>query len=219
MKYIKILSIFIMIIILCGCDAVYEIEINNNKISEKLTLIEKDSTIFDKQLDSGFTVREMFDSLLYKDEFSKYDYIVTSLSNEEQLGVKYKSFGINSVRNSSVLNQCYNNYSVTEDEESIFIKTGNDFSCYEYYENLETIKIILKTNHEVINSNATLVDGNTHIWNFNKDSNKEINVTLSKVNINDTSNYIFYIIVGCLVLLICFIIYIAFNKNKKVNRI
>ena len=38
--------------------------------------------------------------------------------------------------NSSAINQCYTNPHVEKRDKIVTIETGNDFNCYEYYENL-----------------------------------------------------------------------------------
>ena len=84
MKHIKKLFIFLFAIILSGCSATYELELKNNNIKEKLTVLETDSTLFDKIMDSGFTIRELFDATMYDDQFSNDDYQIKSLENQNQ---------------------------------------------------------------------------------------------------------------------------------------
>lgn len=219
MKKIKYILVIICLLFLSGCTATYEINIKNDKVTEKLRLIETNTAIFDVPNDTGWTIRETFESLINRDdEFSKSNYKVKSLNKENQLGIEYSSSN-NSVLNSSILNQCYINPKVTIIDEIVTIDTGTNFKCYEYYDNLETIKIVLKTNHEVISTNADEQDGDSYIWNFTKDSNKEIKVSYyEKVvkNSIDVKNIIIPLIIVGLVGLVA---YFIFKKMKKSNEI
>lgn len=219
MKYIKKLFIFLFAIILSGCSATYELELKNNNIKEKLTVLETDSTLFDKIMDSGFTIREMFDATMYDDQFSNDDYQIKSLENQNQLGIEYKTNNLEKIINSSVLNQCYIGAEVVEDNENIIINTGDNFKCYEYYENLETIKISFKTNHDVIETNAMKIDGNEYIWNFDKNSDKSIKIIVSKDANKGLFSYIYIIFPIVVILSIAIVLYYIYIKRKQENNI
>lgn len=214
----KVILIFICLIFLSGCEVTYELTLNDNNITEKLTLIETNSSLFDVQNDLGWTLRETFDSLLTSDEFSDDIYSVKSLNSEGQLGVEYYSSELDDIINSSAINQCYINPQMIEDENIITINTGNNFKCYEYYENLETIKVVFKTNHKVISSNADIVEDNKYIWNITKEGNKQIEISYDKTDVS--TNY-WPIIIICMVviLLIGIVAYYIYNKQNNENKI
>jgi len=220
MKKTKIILVIICLLFLSGCTATYEINIKDDKIIEKLRLIETNTTIFDKETDTGWTLRETFQSLLDNDdEFSKSNYKVKSLNSDNQLGVEYTSSSSESVLNSSILNQCYTNPKVSVDGDIVTIDTGNDFKCYEYYENLETVKVVLKTNHKVISTNADEQNGDTYIWNFTKDSNKTINVSYYESDVKKSFNITGIIIVLIIVTLLGGVSYLVVKKMKSSNEI
>ena len=156
----KILLLIIACLFLSGCTANYEI------------------TIFDKTTDTGWTVRDSFNSLLDSDEFGQENYNVKSLTNDERLGVEYTSKAASSIINSSILNQCYNNPKIENNDGIITINTGSNFECYEFYDNLESVRVVFKTNHKVISTNAEEVDGDKYIWNITKNGNKQIEIVL-----------------------------------------
>ena len=104
-------------------------------------------------------------------------------------------------------------------DDVITIDTGNDFKCYEYYENLETVKVVLKTNHKVISTNADEQNGDTYIWNFSKDSNKSINVSYYKSDVKKSVNIKGIVIVLCIVSFIGIVSYFVLKKMKKSNEI
>lgn len=214
----KKVLILIFALFLSGCTATYEVNIKDDKVIEKLTLIETDITLFDKQTDTGWTLRETFDSLVnHENEFSNDPYKVKSLNNNERLGVEYTSSSAKSILNSSILNQCYINPSVVVIDEIVEINTGTNFKCYEYYDNLDTIKVIFKTNHEVISTNATEKNGNTYIWNFTKDSNKDIKISYYENVVNNSNSLVFIFIIVIIVLIVGSGIYLLSKKINKTN--
>ena len=141
----KILINFVILFLLTGCTVKYEFSINNGKFSEKLNVVETNSELFDVKNDSGWTLRELFDPSTYLDEFSNSDYKITSLSDKNHLEIEYSSKKLDSAINSSMLNQCYTNPTVVEQDNIITIETGNDFECYDDYDNIENIQIRFKT--------------------------------------------------------------------------
>lgn len=216
----KYVIILICLLFLSGCDAAYEIKIYNNKIEENLTLIERNHSLFDLQNDDGWTLRQMFDSLLETqgDEFSHQNYSIKSLNSDTELGVEYHADDAANIINSSALNQCYMNPKMSVENNIVTINTGDNFKCYEYYEYLESVSVILTTNHKVISSNAHKVEDNKYIWNLTKDGDKQIEFSYDK----STSSKINIIIIICsivgffLVAGISLYIYIRIKNQNKI---
>jgi len=177
MKKIKFVFLVLILLFISGCDVTYEITIKNNKIKEKVSIVELNQSIFDKKLDTGWTLRESFELYANSDEFAHEDYKVKSSSNNNRLALEYKSKDSTTILNSSFLNLCYTKPTVSELDGVITIDTGKNFQCYEYYENLDNIKIILKTNHEVVSTNAHEIEGDKYIWNITSNSDKNIKIS------------------------------------------
>lgn len=214
----KILILIIFMVLLSGCTATYELNIKDGKVKEKLRLIETNSAIFDVRNDSGWTLREMQESMLAKDSFASKNYKVKSLNNNNQLGLEYTSTN-EQLFNSSILNQCYINPVVDIRDGIVTLNTGNNFKCYEYYDNLDEIKIILKTNHEVISTNAEEIHGNSYIWNISKESNKQIEISYYENFTKKTFNWFNVVIIVLILAAISGGIYFLIKKNRKSNSI
>lgn len=218
MKKMKCLIFLICMVLLSGCTATYEVSIKDGKVNEKLKLIETDSSIFDVRNDSGWTLRETFDAMLNGDQFSERNYKVKSLNNDNQLGLEYSSSN-DSMLNSSILNQCYINPSVNVLDGIVTIDTGSNFKCYEYYSNLDTIKVVFKTNHDIIYTNAEEIDGDSYIWKFTKDSDKQIKISYYE-NLTKKSFNVWNVVIIVLgVIAIGAIAYFLIKRNKENNSI
>lgn len=218
MKNIKIILMIFCLFILSGCSATYEINIKDDKIIENLKVIETDKSLFDKVNDTGWTIRDSFNSILQEDIFSVEEYKVKSLESEDQLGIEYSSTE-ESLLNSSVLNQCYTNPIVNKEDDVVTIDTGSNFNCYDYYDNLDNIKIVLKTNHKIISTNADFVDGDSYIWNITKDGNKQLVISYYDSIVNNSTDYKTIIIIISIIVLLGIGLYFIIRKYKKTNEI
>lgn len=210
----KILLLSFILILLSGCTANYEVVIDGDKIKERLTITETDKSIFDKITDTGWTVRDSFDALLSGDEFSRQDYSIKSLNSEDQLGVKYSNDSLESLENSSVINQCFNNPSISVEDNIVYIDTG-EFECFDLYDNLDSIRIAFKTNHKVLDTNADTIENDSYIWNITKDSNKVIKISydssITKIN------YTTYVVVAIIFIVLIIGLLLVFRKVKNKN--
>ena len=215
----KILILFCLLF-LTGCSVNYEITLKNNKIKERLTIVETDQSLFDIRNDAGWTLRESFDMLVNgeDDEFSVQDYSIKSLDTDTQLGVEYYSDASKTLINSSAINQCYTNPTIEINDNIITFNSGNEFTCYDYYDNLETISIVLNTNYKVISSNAEVVEDNKYIWHITKDGNKNIEISYEQDTSKNSVTTTIIIIVA-LIGLASVVSYYIYNKYKKENRI
>lgn len=213
----KKVILIISLLLLTGCTANYEVNIKNNKITEKLTLIENNGLNFDKKLESGSTLRELFDSIVNsKDQYAEPVYKVNSINTNDTLGIEYNSIKDKKIENLSALNTCYKNPKVEVTNGVVTIETGNDFECYDYYELLDSVKVVINTNHKVISNNADEKKGNSYIWNITKDGNKNIKFSYNE-KINDNSKTILIIVIILLVAVISVILFL--KKSKKNNEI
>lgn len=219
MKKLKILLVVAFLFLLSGCDATYEININDGNITENLKVIETDKSIFDKTNDSGWTVRDAFNSFLNGDEFAEENYDVKSLNTDDQLGLEYSSSSSESVMDLSLLNQCYANPTVEIYNGIVTLDTGDDFECYEYYDNLNNIKVILNTNHKVISTNAEVLDDGSYIWNITKDGSKRIKISYYESNDNNSIDAKTITVIVAALVIIGIAIFFMYRKMKNKNKI
>lgn len=210
--------IILMCLILCGCDATVKISIKDSVVKENVTLVENDNSKFDLVNDTGWSIRDLMKELEQDDPFQDKGYKTKYSESNDKLETKIsETTDLKNINSSALLNQCYVNYSVEESEENILIDTGSEFKCYEYYEHLDKIVVELTTNHKVNEHNATKVENDKYIWEFSKNSNKQIRINLTK---ESEKNYVVYfILIGGIILLISLIIWFVNGKHKNSNSI
>lgn len=219
----KKLYILLLIFLSTACSAKYEISINNDKIIEKLNVLETNTSIFDVELDNGITLRNAFEDITLSDEFVKANGTLKHINSDSKIGIEYKNIlEINNYSKSNVLNQCYDNPTVDITDEYFYVDSGVYFTCFDNYNYLESIEVILKTNHKVLDNNADEVKGDKYIWNITKTNYKDKNIEIKLSMTEYKKNYTFIIIVVSIVLIVLIagliILNIFIKKYKNKNK-
>jgi len=236
----RILLIF-FIIILTGCEAEYNIEIDNNiNLKETITIKEENKDLFNKKNNSlyNLTPKEYLETNLkwptsvYKeDEVNPYEpirldttkyYTKTNISTYKELGAIY-SFNHNQNRynETDIINKCYD-FKYNKTNDVINFETISSFKCFKEYKMLDKLTINLNTTCKVTLENSDKKEKNKYIWYITKDNyNKKIQFELNCVNNekNINSNNILLILIICYLLLILLVIVIAKLLQDKNNRI
>lgn len=241
-KLIVLLTLFIT----TGCTVNYDLVIEDEILKETTTF---------KQEENSFYTKEYINTL-YKEEYPiYYDEEFLYLSPEEKIEgntyyekniqenssnytITYKAtYDFDDFKRAQLLNTAYGNYSIGYDyqDDCYYIIASNFklFKTNKYLTNV-TLNIELK-NYTVIESNNDYKNGNTYIWNLNKNDNNIIlrykntnsnNKQEEKPIINNNNiqtkekfnidNYILYIFLVIIVLII-FFGYKWFLKFKDKN--
>lgn len=184
----QIFIIFIMIFTLTGCQAVANIDIEKDTITETITAVANDNDEYNKIKNwNGFPLPK------YQEDSSPYDN-----GDEKRSGVEYYNnysddstkkvtatakFPLEKYNGSSFALGCFNHFNVLEDEDNVFVfSTSKGLMC-DFY----PFKVIVKTPYKVISNNAQIVDSenNIYTWDF-KDLKTQNNIYLE---IDFTKNY------------------------------
>ncbi len=254
----KKIIICIFLVFLCsGCSVTYNLEINENDFQENISIYsQEDSTetydgtnIFDfynlqkneripKYFDHGYDLEyytgTISEDLLYKVE----DY-----SNEENRGIQLSAnFDDTDFYRSAAIKQCFEELDRQKENGYVLLRTNNKCNLFETYPILENITIRIKTDLEVIASNADNVDDNVYIWDINRNNynNKSIHLTYvlpgsikkpeeqqpitpeenveenkeEVVENTEEGNYNIFLILGSFVVLALVIYFVLKYKNK-----
>ena len=232
MKKKKIIILFLIVFLVCGCNVDYNLTINKDNISETATFYldktAKNKEIFDKNSKLNETSNYGEEEIL-----NYYSVKTRETNNYYQLDYKYKYTHIKNdvnvmekrknLKEYSYLSQCYSNPNFEEDNTYITIDTDKKFNCL--YNNIkpgiDSVTINIKTNLKVVDNNADKVNGNTYIWNINKSNyqNKPVFIKIDKVsNYNFNSKLVFFFSIVLVVLLIVFIVLFLKHKQNKINK-
>lgn len=217
MKLKKVLLLVFMLFLLSGCKMKYEVEIYNNKVTEK-TYIN-----YSKQELNGQDPYDMTLNLIAETgdngDFLISDYRKNINNNTGVMLVnKYKNIN-NFKMNTAFFGACYVANNFTDLNDYITIKTSNKFSCLDEIEGLENIDIVIKTNHKVKENNADEKKGSSYIWHITKENsdNKPIIIQMYKKKYVFNYNNEIFKKIGLIILVVggtLLVIYIVYNWFK-----
>lgn len=226
MKRIKILFTILLLILLSGCHANYNLDINSdNTIIETITLSEDSSII----LTYATSIDEYLDKELsnIKAEGTYSNYSLTTRS-EDGMGIgegtrKYSNLD-NLKKNSIMLSEMFENISIKEEDNivTIIMVPKDEFTYFEdnflYSALLEDLSINIKVPYRVLKNNADYVKDNVLTWNMKKGENlKTIKVSYNNtktiMDIISTEMLITIIIIGVLGIFGLYV-FIKYKRNS-----
>lgn len=229
MKRIKIFGLLIVLCLVSGCTATYNVEIYNDEVRVDGTLIENDTGRWD-DLIFDIPYHEMIEWKTTGDEESPVSEGIYKISSDGQLGMglknNYRLLG--EYENSPGIKACYQYFSVLEQDDEIILSTSLVNNCFDTYPNLDFITVNLKTNHKVVSNNADIVDGYHYTWNLSRETKDDsaILITLKKDEyiFNYENEFVkkimyFVLIIGIILGVGSIIYYYFKNKRNRLNEI
>lgn len=229
----KVLFIICMFL-LTGCDAVYNLEIDNFKVNESTNIYFNESdynhesyVIFsdDKRVSN---IDELIDNSINEDYLAftgglndKEYYNKKRLSDDDGKGINLNySYKYDNYINSSLLNSCGKDVSFINDNKTLSLSVEFLPSCFmaENGTYLNNLTVNIKTNLKVSENNADTIDGNIYSWIINDDNyyDKNIKIVMKKSkNIVSSTDYsILFIVLFLILIIIVFLMLFKFLKKK-----
>ena len=214
MKF-KYLLCLVLIVILTGCKATYNLEIKNKDFIENISITDNRSLDY-------FKNNKFYAIMDGASNFKEYNKKV-----EKDSKVKFKySYNINDYRKATILKTCFKAYSVIDEKDYYLLSTSTGVKCAKEEDAvlLDGLKIVIKTNHKVKESNADQVKGYVYTWNIKKDDydNARIYIKLYKdkyVFNYDNEFVITVLIISSILLIIALLTFIIIKKVKKAGNL
>lgn len=226
----KKIIIFLLFILLTGCSATYELDINS-AFSEKINVSGDNQKIYNMYKNSKtLSLYSESQSINYSVDEIETDsiYEIKDLSKQNAFSLQYSyDFDVTNYSDSVAINTCYERINVITKDNIVSIITNDKFNCFEIYPELESVEVIINSRFEVTQSNSDSVKGNKYIWNITKEnSNKkpiifQYDKSKKKKTILDyiTGNiYLVGICVGILAVGLLFSLFLKkrFNAKNKI---
>lgn len=207
----KNVILFILLLLLCGCHANYNVTIDEDNISEEIDVsMENNDTYMIFAKNDAYPLHSNFEK--------KYEKNVTYDDNMINMNVKYNYTPLEFV-NANSFNQCFNDKTVEVDNEDYYYFRLTDMNrCFL----VADFDVNIKTNNKVLYNNADSVKGNTYTWHVNEENMKNvlIEIKIDKKHVDDSGSMIFaYIIFGVIFVGIIFLIRSFMKKNSSRNDI
>ena len=143
------------------------------------------------------------------------------------MSLNYK-FNLENYQNSKSVYNCYKYFNVSNTDDTYTISTSKDFLCFnEDYPLLEQVNVNITTKYKVLETNATIIDGDTYSWVINKTNaeNSQIIIKFQTKSdnmfadiINEDNKFLILIIgmLGVIGIIIVSYVYLKSRKNNKI---
>ena len=232
MKKIKYIITLALIMVLTGCSAEYNIEINHNYINEELKIL-NDTENKSNAYSYMFAI---------EDESKLYDF--TKKGNDATYKYRYL---FSNFEKSNFANKCFSAFKAYSKDGIYTIQTGSHFLCDSLDAgdyggiNYDSLVVKIKVNdYEVIDNNADEIKDNVYIWNIDKNNLDDNKITLQfklqkengsqkeeeqeeKTNNNDkkSSFNFMYVLIGAGIFGIILVVVLLYGVtlNKKRNKL
>lgn len=220
MKYRKIMLFAVCILLTSGCDITYKVQFESNKIIENNIFYLPNEEI--ENNDIVGTLEKMS---------SKYtintDFLISPKTKilKESKKTGYSVVNEYSYDDYNTIGACYDAFSIIKDKNKVIVSTSEKFNCFDYYEELDQIKIVAKVKYKVSKTNADEKKGNDYIWYIDRENaeNKPIQLFFDldkKVSVWPFTNFQTYVIViALLIAIVSSIVLVVSRISKKNNKI
>ena len=209
--------LFLLIIFISGCDVNYNINIDEEFITENIDLCEN--------IDTAKLKRTIYGNDYYTDllldlqigyEHYNGEIVVKDSENVCYSYDEYEHLHEN-YQYDTIAFQCYDEIKVENNGDIINIE-ATGFNCFDYFDDLENVKINLKTIYPVVESNAKSIEKDTYIWEFDRNNLNDANINIvlkNKLKVNVWN----YIAIFSGFALLGLVIYLLVKKHKKTNNL
>lgn len=225
----KIIFVILILFMCTSCSVEYNLNINSYNYDENLYLTENHKKVYnDNNWNSEKLLKyhqQMIDMEL--DQPTQIDYYTLEhyfelLNSGARLFVKGRSIEDYPL----MIYRCYSNYSFENVDNTIILKTSNDFLCSSYLESMDEVKLNIFSDFDLIETNANESYNGKYTWDIKNNDDKNIYLKL-KINENKkiveervTINWNFIsLIVGIFLGIIFVTILVIYLIKKNVNKI
>ena len=217
-KNIKWLTLLFILIIMTGCSGEYYLTINDNQMSEKITMNIYESDHKKRQYEADkIDIASDFIKKDYYAFFENYDELynkkILKKNNYTSVILDY-DFTMDNYDKSYYINSCFQTKKINQNKDTYIIELSGNFYCLYGKE----LNIKVKSYNKVISSNADNVNGNVYTWNINSGNVKDVSIMM-KIKIERLfNNFIRYILIISVSIIILIVVLIFLRKQKANNK-
>lgn len=225
MNKLKFMLILFCVFVLTGCDATYNLTIDENSMVESVDFMIENTN------DNKSILKEYMSSeyMAYYDMDNRetYNYTKKELSDENNIGLNLSYSYVNDeLQKSSLLNRCYYKKSVIKDDGYIIITTDGNNACFyqDGVKQLDKLTVNIRTKLNVTENNADKVKDGVYTWVIDESNfqNHPINIKIELPEEKEKrSNVLIVVIIAILFVIVIgglFALYV-FRKNKRNNKL
>lgn len=217
----KKILISLIILLLTGCSATYTLDLNSDEFKESLSLV-GDNDYTAEAINGEYNnltqaINGQDFNPYEKDKQEGVEYYNKSLIEN---GINYNySFNKNNYTQSNIIASCYQHVYIKEVDDTILLSTSNEFFCFDYYQELDSVTIKINIKNKVVGSNADNIKGNIYTWNLKKSEYKNSPIMISYKKNEIKENIEILKIIIPIILIISAIGVVVIIRYKKSNEI
>lgn len=168
----KIIYIIILMFLLSGCKAEYNLHIVSDDFSEDIYLIGENEEETQNVINYIWPIQAFYDSVGSSEEpkeLEGIEYYKKNITDDNKLNFQYK-FNNSNINRSYAIDLCFNAFDIDTTNRSLIISTENKNRCFDAYPILNEIIVNITVDREVEYHNADLVNGKQYTWVYNRNS-------------------------------------------------
>lgn len=233
----RIMILISLFLVTTGCSVNYEVTLDDNLLSEVLKITENQDSLTSDYKDLIDNIYNLPQPVYTDADVNPYDetqiiegveyYQKNMISSQNEYGIEIKyNHSLNEYEKSNIINRCYKNVTVLRDGNNITLSTSRNNLCFDIYDNLEEINIIINFDakkYEVITHNADQKEEGKYSWNINSSNynDKSIVIELEEKQIKNDEYYAWGLAGFIFITVVCLLVVylVARKKNQNKNKI
>ena len=200
----KIILLIVCVLTLSGCSVEYNLTIDDS-FNENILVFTNDLNNLDINHEEYYnkSYRALFSDMLntsvmsyFNDEnFDPYGsaiqpnvkyYNKKLINNGSIYGINYDfDFDYNNFYRSSAIKSCFNEINISKYQDIYTLKTNNKCNLFDSYPLLDSIKIVINIDYDVIYNNADSSSEGVYTWVIDKNNYTNKNISISFDTISD----------------------------------
>lgn len=237
----KIIFGLFPVLFLTGFTVTYDVEIVDDEIKEKFTVVEKDMNLAKEENEVGESFEDIAKRYgssydLYTSFYNLYAdnpdisecinncsiYDKEYIEEDDKVGFRLShTFNFKDYADSSIANEIIPGFQTVLNDKTLLIGGGSSWNFINGYNNFEKIEINIKTDYDVDKTNGKKTD-NKYTWTIYSGNTENMAPLSFTLNINEEDNKIdniMWLIVLLVILVLGVIIYSFLKKRKEHNAI
>lgn len=211
----RIIILLFGLVLLTGCTANYNLEIDNNLLKEEITGTVSKDELNENNSEAPNTVSSLINEEQYP--FANNTEVYDKKLDKDGNNINYKysfNYDMTNFDKSSLINTCFENHEIVDLGDYYSIKLSGEFYCLY----TKSINVNVISNLNVISNNAKKVKDNTYTWVINKDTtNIEFVVDKTKpfTKNNKKGSSTFRIISFIILVVLSGVTYLLYKKKSN----
>ena len=213
----KILIFVLFIFLISGCQAEYTLLINDDEYFDSLFLYDSQDNLLDKLKQDDNSMDVVVAEIRSKKPNYEEEFVTESV---DRTGYLYSSEGnISDLAQNSIVSLFYESVNVDIQDNILTLKTSPSIDFNQYGVALDDVSIVIKSNRELIETNAHDITGNTYKWHFMSGDLEEtvdhtIYLQLGSVKKNYALSFLVVLLIVAMIAGISYYIYLVINRRK-----